>query len=192
MKKTMFVFTFLAITCNTYAVNSIEGKLSYFRPNSSVLRNIFSEWMPLYQVEGVAKVWKDFHIWASVGYLHKNGRSLEGHQSTSIQLVPVTLGLEYLIHFSNCSTGYLGLGPRYFCTKITNRSHFVHRHDLKNGLGGAFRVGGLIYFTPHFLLDLCIDYSIKEFKPGHSSSTIQRHELNLSGLSLGVGLGYSW
>ncbi len=193
MKKIILPI-FLSLLSLSTSINAllIEGKFSYFRPDADVLRKIFPGWMPSYSIEVSNPIWKTIHIWGSVGYISKHGHSLGDHQSTSMRIIPIPLGLEYLSEFSDWIKLYAGLGPRYFFVHVTNHSHFVHRTNSGNGLGGAFRGGGLIYFNKHLVLDLFVDYSLKKMDFSGSSKTIKRHDLDLSGVSLGAGLGYQF
>ena len=109
---------------------------------------------------------------------------------TRIQIVPVTLGLEYVYAFNNVFEAYVGLGPRYFYVNVHNHSPYVRKVDSKSGVGGAFRAGGLINVTKHWVIDFFGDYSLKKMHFTGSNSRVQRHDLYLSGLSLGLGVGY--
>jgi hypothetical protein len=75
---------------------------------------------------------------------------------------------------------------------VINHSHFVHRNNTGNGLGGSFRGGALFYLMKYLALDLFVDYSLKNMSFSGSSKTIERHDLNLSGINFGIGLGYQF
>jgi hypothetical protein len=192
MKKTFYIAAFLFLISSLYADTTIEGKFSYFRPNSHILRQIFPGWMPVYQVEARTSIAKYFDFWGSMAYISKHGHSLGGHQRTTIHIVPFTTGIDLVSRFSSRFKLYAGAGARYFFVNVINHSQYVHRTDTNNGIGGAFRAGSLINLSKHFVLDLCADYSLKEMDFSGSSSKIRRHDLDLSGISLGVGLGYQW
>jgi outer membrane protein len=170
----------------------LEAKFVCFYPTSHVLHEIFPGVMPGFSVEASGPIWKNFHLWGDVGYITKHGHSLGGHQKTSIHIVPITLGVEYVYRVNDSFKVYAGLGPRYFFVNVINHSDFVHRHDTGNGLGGVFRGGALIYLKEYLALDLFVDYSLKTMEFSGSSKTIERHDLNLSGINFGIGLGYQF
>ena len=192
MKKTFYIAALLFLISSLHATSIVEGKFSYFRPDSPTLRKIFPGWMPVYQLEARTRIAKYFYFWGSVAYISKHGHSLGDHQRTTLHVVPLTAGVDLVSRFSDQFKLYAGAGARYFFVNVINHSQYVHKTDTSNGLGGAFRAGSLIRLSKHWVLDLCLDYSLKNMRFSGSSSKVQRHHLDLSGLSLGAGIGFQW
>lgn len=168
---------------------SVIGNISYFRPNSSVLRTIYSSAWVKYDLMLLHPIWENIYATESVSYTMKHGRSLGGHQRTRMWIVPISLGINYLYAWDDFDF-YVGVGPRYFFINIKNNSNFVERHDSKSGLGGFAAAGVNYHFCNGFLFDLFVDYSYKRFDFHKDRERVQRESLQVGGLSIGGGIGY--
>ncbi|HEX2580146.1 MAG TPA: hypothetical protein VHK67_07080 [Rhabdochlamydiaceae bacterium] len=76
-------------TCENRNRALLEAKFICFYPTSHVLHKIFPGIMPGVSLEASGPIWKNFHLWGEVGYISDHGRSLGGHQKTSIHIVPI-------------------------------------------------------------------------------------------------------
>lgn len=210
---------------------SVDFKVSAFRPDSEILREIFDDHWINYQVEFDTVFYKCYRLWGAINFMHNSGRSLlistsgrsvEGHDSgklnkdrhkdpselghnkTSIRVIPVTLGVDYVYMFNRHCEFYAGAGLRYFFLDVHNHPHHkkknspkikllhtphnrIRKIDVKEGFGAGCRIGSIINITESFTGDLFLDYSWKKFEFRHSST---KHDINISGVSLGTGIGY--
>lgn len=121
------------------------------------------------------------------------GQSTVLKQSTSIVLGNITPGLKFILPVSSYLHIYVGGGGRVFFLRVKNNSDFVQRNISANKLGGAAVTGFWIYpskSNPIFL-DVFLDYSFYKF---HFKSSIasKTNSLDISGPTVGIGLGYQF
>jgi outer membrane protein len=169
-----------------------EFKFGLFRPDSKRLRDVYeSPWLN-YELSMSYPMWKGLSIWSSLNYIDESGQSLGLQQHrTVIRIIPLTMGMKYVFFLSEHFDTYIGAAMRYFFVRVQNRYPFVKREVHKNGLGGGF-VGGLLVMPhPNAAIDIFIDYSLKKFnKEKKSINNNIQHDLDISGVTFGIGIGY--
>lgn len=165
----------------------LEGKASCFISSNKRFRTIYG-CTGLYRIETSIQTWKDLYTWISLGYLYGWGDSSRGNH-THIHLVPLSVGISYLFKQEKW-TPYIGIGPLFAYSYINNGSNSVTRHQ--NGWGGGFltKLGALVYATDHLFLDFFADYSFIRMSFHHSDKRTVHKKGDLSGCSLGAGIGY--
>ena len=110
-------------------------------------------------------------------------------RKTKIQMVPLTLGLKYILP-TKCLSPYLGAGLLVSYVDIRNHSPYVRKKDSKWGVGGICKLGCLADISQSFFIDVFCDYSYLKVTFGDHHQKVLRHKTDLSGLSFGGGLGY--
>lgn len=169
-----------------------EARFSYFIPSSKTLSDIYDSGGVDYELMGNIPIWKGITAWWAGDYFYKEGRSLGSNDRTRIQIGAATLGAKYM-HSLAKFTPYGGLGMKYFFLKINNHGEYVNHSIWKNGLGGVVEIGTLYTIIQHFVLDIYVSYSYKEFSPPHNSNVnVKTKSLNIGGWNLGGGLGYQF
>ncbi len=180
-------------TCRDYMGTKFEVGVSYYYFQSSVLRDIYDNGAANYRASISQNIWNNLDLWAGASYLHKNGKSLNAHERTSIQIVPVSLGLKYILPLNlSCVDLYLNGAFKYFFFKTHDHSDFVKEHRHKSGLGGVFGAGSYFNVSKHFFLDLFVDYSFKHMHFSNAQPNITGHSLQIGGWDFGGGLGYQF
>ncbi len=181
-------------TCSTNKreMPTLEAKLGYFFFSDSKMREIYSDGGLDVQLSGSYPLLRYFHLYGSVEYLEKHGRSLNFNQRTKIWEVPLSFGLKFVIPIFQKLQYYLALGPRYFFVGAYNDSSFVER-DISESLLGGFTNMGFHYFVCNCLfVDLFGEYSYgKRF----FNSTVPNsfgQDAQIGGFAFGAGLGYSF
>jgi hypothetical protein len=87
---------------------------------------------------------------------------------------------------------YAGAGPRLFLMMLDNDSPHVRGEDNEIGIGAGFDGGLWLYPIPkwkNFFLDLFADYSWKKLKVEPDEISSSDNDVDVSGLSFGLGLG---
>lgn len=166
-------------------------KPGYFYPTDEVVRKIFHHGGFSMRGEIDWEMWKTLALWLDGGCFWKSGHAIGGSEKNSMQVGSATVGLKGF-WFPHPRAGfYAGLGPRLFILKVQNHSSFVKKHETKVGLGGGFTAGFLVFHPQdHLFLDLFLDYSVKEIE-GHPNGIASKvHDINLDGLTAGVGIGW--
>jgi hypothetical protein len=165
----------------------LEGKVAWYWPTNHLFRSIYGSNV-MYTLETNVQAWKDLYVFTGVNFFTDTGHSIGGiDYKTRIWFLPIELGLKYFPHFCSGKYGsgvYLGVGAD---------GAYVHIHDHDPALraritgwawGANGQLGGVWYFTKHFVLDIFGKYTfLKYTKHGKAF---------LSGASVGGGLGYSF
>lgn len=192
--KRLFLFPFFLFILNIFQCEAtevlLEAKGGYFFPSDHRFKKIYSGG-GIYGGEiSVQIAHSPLYAWISGDYFSKNGRSIGEKNSTTIQLIPLAVGLKYLYPISILDL-YLGAGlqPTYFRT--IDRSPYVSRTVSKWGLGGMFKGGILFNIKKGFFVDVFSGYSLLNihYHSGSDASVI-RNSAHLSGWIIGAGLGY--
>lgn len=170
----------------------ITGQVSYFLPASKRVKRIYGHGWADYNLELSKKVYSCFHLWASVNGFSKKGHSIGFHDSTRLQLIPVSFGLKYIHPFTCNFEGYLALGPSYSFLRIKDHSYYVIQHISKEGWGCLGQCGFNYYVYNCFFLNAFVDYYYQRFSFHHHdySYYTSRNDLNMSGWKFGGGIGY--
>lgn len=173
---------------------ALEGKISAFFPSSKTTRAIFSNVMPLYEIQIAKTFCCNWQAWLNVGYLHANGHALGCGNKTKIQVIPVTFGLEYLYIFDDAWTMHTGAGVCWSFLKNKDYSPFVRNNNSGQTAGGLFRLGFAYQTAHHTFIDFFAQYLYQKFS-FHRTNPLKftvRNNFNISGLSLGVGFGVNF
>ncbi|OHE79062.1 MAG: hypothetical protein A3F67_03765 [Verrucomicrobia bacterium RIFCSPHIGHO2_12_FULL_41_10] len=168
-----------------------EARFSYFYPSSHLFREIYGNGGINYELFIAARVWKGLNVWVAADYFDETGRSLGAKQSTHIQIIPSTLGLQYIypIYFFRL---HGGVGMKYFYAHTTNHSSYVDHEINQNGPGFIAEIGGMFCYE-HFLVDLFTNYSNKNFPSGSTNkSGVETNSLQVGGWNFGGGVGYEF
>ena len=178
--------------CKTY---SIEGNIGYFHPFSKSLRRVISGGVN-YQLLTTYKWNQNFGLFLGADYFHKNGRSTGSHSGTSLNIVPITIGIKGSIDICNfCDESglqaYFLLGPRWYYVNSKNSPNYMPRHNYAHGFGGMGGVG-IAYLYRNFLFNLVVNFSFGNVSTHTSKKHIHTPNTQVGGIFAGGGIGYSF
>lgn len=191
-----FTLSTLAMTMSVAARDIIvEFKGAGFIPTNSDFRDIYGKGAALFGPEITIDICDTnrWYAFASVDYLKKDGHSVGLCNDTTIRMVPLAFGLKYFqpVH---CADLYAGLGFQPVRLKTTNCSPHVVHETSQWCLGGIAKLGAYVDVRCNFVLDVFANYSfVKAGCPTLcqlESETLAPLKANISGVILGVGLGY--
>lgn len=166
----------------------IEAKGAYYRPSDHKFRHIYSD-SGIYGIEASYQAWNQLYAWSSVSCFYKSGHSIGQHHSTAITFVPFGIGLKYLFPINSVDL-YVGAGLLGTYAHINNHSRYVSHSQHKWAPGGIVKVGALVNLTPRYFIDFFSDYSFIKMDFPKGDKRVIRHEADLSGWSVGLGVGY--
>jgi len=170
----------------------LEVKGGYFFFTDSKMRKVYNKGGLDLQLSGSYPIWKWLQVYGSVEYLTRHGESIGSPQKTRIWEVPLSLGLKPIIKIHPKVQYYIALGPRYFFVHVHNNSPYVDRKIDENGLGGFVNTGFNFFPIPHFCIDIFGEYSYKRMRFHPSKDAVYGREVQIGGLSFGIGLGYAF
>jgi hypothetical protein len=169
-----------------------EFKMGYFRPGDKVLRHIYNEGLLDLQLTSSFRVWKPLYIYGAVEYISAEGRSIGGHEKTHLRLVPLSLGVQYILPITFDCKYYLTVGPRLFFFHQKNHSRGVPSTVNKWGCGGFVNTGFMYYLSHHIIIDVFGEYSYMRMHFESHRKNVSGNTLQVGGLTLGAGIGYCW
>lgn len=170
----------------------IEAKAGYFFFVDDTMRKVYNQGGWDVQLAGSYPIYKYLHIYGAVEYLEKSGYSLNGNQKTHIWELPISLGLKPVITLNKRAQWYITIGPRYFLAYVHNYSSYVPKHMNANGCGGFANTGFLLTYGKHFTLDFFGEYSYKKLHFSSNLPGTTAQSAQVGGITVGVGLGYSF
>ena len=138
------------------------------------------------------KFYKPLMVWVDAGYFQKEGYAIGGNHKLDLKLATITLGLKGIHYFNSYVAVYGGLGPRIFMMMLHNDSPFVRSEDNEVGIGGGFDAGFWVFPIPQcpdFFFDAFADYSWKNMSIAPDEISSADSDVDVSGLSVGLGLG---
>lgn len=186
MQKIFLLFSLAFASLNAGCFRP-EVKVSYYHFSSSHVREIIGSGTALVQGELNYRV-NNFTLFADAGYFSKRGHSTGTCHKTRLEAVPFSFGAKY-----NCGLVYVGGGLRAFSVNIHNDYNYVRRHEQKTSVGGVVNAG-LNYCWNRIVFNPFFEYSFIKMNFGRDcrERNIYRHSLDLSGFSIGAGVGYSF
>lgn len=170
----------------------IEVKPGYYYFTDSSMREFFNKGGFTIRGETGYRFWKPFTVWLDAGYFEKKGHALGRDDHTKIMLGTFTIGLKTIFDLADWLSFYAGAGPRLFLLKMHNETPFIRSIDNEINFGGGFQGGFWLYPIPcyrPFFLDLFVDYSWKKMRIHECELSSANFDLDVSGISAGVGLG---
>ena len=172
----------------------VEAKISAFFPSSKIIRRIYSDAIPYYELEIAKPFCNHWQVSLGLGYLSNDGHAIGCKNKTSFHLIPVTLGLKYLYSINSCMDIYTGAGACWSFLKNKDHSPFVHKNISDDALGGIFKLGFIYRIKEHIFIDIFTEYLYQHFSFKHhfKDHYTLRHNLNMSGFKIGGGLGFTF
>lgn len=194
MKK---LATFLAVSHSIATVNLMgldylpEIRAAYYYETDHLTRDIYGS-AALFNVEFNIQTSAHSMPFVALGYLHQDGYSLSGHDSTSLYTIPIEIGYKYLFLTNNIQP-YLGLALDISYVHIKNNSPFVIPTQAGWAVGFKPKSGVLFFPDDHFFIDVFLDYTYLEMCfSDEDDQLVYNKKLDLSGLSVGAGIGYKF
>jgi outer membrane protein W len=176
---------------NTFSINVKVG--AYFLLGSRA-SEIFGSALPAFTLEGNARVFKNLNIWLGASYLFGNGTAIGSHDKTHLNFVPISLGLKYVYPISPFVDAYLGAGPCYSFLNTRDHSSFVHKKVSKENWGAIVKSGLIYKYNNNLFFEGFINYTYQKFNFRNTSNDpfVYRNDLDLSGIELGVSVGWGF
>lgn len=167
----------------------VEFKAAYFMPTDSDVKKIYGKGGALFGPEVTFRVYENWYGFASIDFLTKKGHSLGLCDRTTMSLMPLGIGVKYLIPFCY-GDFYMGLGFQPLRLKTVNCSPDVDQTTTNWGFGGIAKIGSYFTLPDNYFIDLFIDYSFVKVGCKKCSPLVVPLKANLNGAIFGAGLGY--
>lgn len=184
------------ISCN-FSRPLIEVKTGYFFFSNSKLRKTYDRGGWDVQLCASYPLWKltnkwTLHAYGAIEYFQRSGRSINGHQKTSVWSIPLNIGLRAIYAIRTHMHYYCAIGPRYFYIHQHNHSSYVYKNRSKNGLGFFVNTGFKYVLCNHWVIDIFGEYSYSKMRFHGGRSRVYMRNIQTGGFTVGGGLGYKF
>lgn len=173
---------------------TLEGRSGAFFPSSNKMRKIFEVAMPFVELEGSYQFYSGWDAWAGVGYIFAKGESIGCGNTTTIDVIPFTLGIKRFFSLTRRTEGFLGLGGLWSLYRNHDHSSSVHQHISANAFGGIVTAGVNYHVMSGLSLSFFGEYMYQHFHFGrkYPQHFTYRHDVNMSGTKVGLGIIYDF
>jgi hypothetical protein len=171
---------------------TLEIKASYFFFTNPTMRQIYDQLGYEIQGSGAYPIAKYFHVYGSVGFLQRKGKSLQAYEKTSLWQLPVDLGLKSILPICPEVKYYVAIGPRYFFVHQHNDSSYIPTTICRSGIGLFVNTGFYFFSSERRFFNLFSEYSYQPISFPSSASNVYGVKIDLGVLAFGAGLGYAF
>lgn len=171
---------------------TFEAKVGYFLFADSKMNKVFDKGGLDLQLTGTYPLWNGLDLYASLEYFGKHGKSLGGHQRTSLWGIPFSMGLKMKIASYSLLRSYFTIGPRYLFLHMHNHSQYVKKNLERNGIGGFANVGLEYDLSNCLLLDVFAEASYIRMRFHSSNRNNYNETRQVGGYTFGGGLTYAF
>ena len=158
---------------------AVEVRGLYFHPTEKAFQNVYGNSL-VFGGGAFIGLGKHMDVWVSGDYFRKKGELTFSKEETTLQIIPVYAGLRWRFP-GNSYHFYVSAGVGYFWFKEENLMGTVKESNISYlGKAGCFvKVFKGVYVDAHF------QYTYGSVQPLEVKNQI-------SGLSLGLGIGYDF
>jgi len=169
-----------------------EFKMGYFRFGDKAMRHIYDKGILDIQLTSSFCFWKPLYAYVAFEYISAHGRMLGDHKKTFVQIVPISLRIQYIQPITYDLKYYLTAGPRIYYFHQRNHSPGIPASVNKWGCGGFINTGFIYYLSEHITVDFFGEYSYKRMHFATDSKHVKGISVQIGGMTLGAGIGYFW
>lgn len=175
----------------------IEVKTGYFFFTHSKMRKVYDKGGWDIQLASSYPLWNptdrfSLNAYAAVEYFHCEGQSLQGDQKTSLWAVPINIGFKPVFVICPEAQYYFTLGPRYFYIHQHNNSCDVDKNKSRNGVGFFMNTGFDFLLKSCFAFTIFGEYAYAKTHFHSEKTGVYTRNIQVSGFTLGGGLGYAF
>jgi hypothetical protein len=174
---------------------SLQARGAAYFPFQSQIRKIYGTALPTVELETSYSVcqWSDCNqllLWANLGWTFATGETIGFGYYTRLNLIPLSVGVEYQLNICRNVDFYAGIGPTYSFLLIKNKDGFSTSHLYSSQFGLTTKTGFRFTFYTNYFFDVFGDFYYTPFGKMHDS--IQSINGNFTGFFLGAGFGGKW
>lgn len=173
---------------------TVEGRGGAFFPTAHKMRKIFHVAMPFVELEGSYQFLPAWDAWGGIGYIFAKGESTGCGNTTTIDVIPFTLGVKRFFKLTSRTDGFIGAGGVWSLYRNHDHSSSVHQHISTNAFG-AIATSGIQYrLIGGLSMSFFGEYMYQRFhfSKVYSKHFTYRHDVNMSGTKIGLGIIYGF
>ena len=191
-----FVFSLFLLSGISSLVSAsnftVQVRESVLFPESKRVKEVYGKHLRDFDV--VVSKWIDerWDLYIEMGMMSEKGRSLGSKNRTRMHLFPVAVGMKYYMPVMKQLDFYLGAGGLYGHLRVHDHSsHTGRKHYSRNAWGGIANSGFRFSLSESMFIDLFADYQFLNFHFSGSHKHVKRHDFNMSGPRVGLGIGFN-
>jgi hypothetical protein len=168
-------------------ISDVEFRAGYFYPTNNHFREIYNETRVAYEVQLTQHLPWSLDLFENVTWIPLNGHSIGKHHDTSLDLIPVSVGLMYRFCWC-CMVFQVGAGGAYYHLSLDDDSscECIDPHLSYNGGGLAVKADAQYFFCGCNYLTAFVDYLYLPFNRGDGFCK------QVGGVIVGGGIGHSF
>jgi opacity protein-like surface antigen len=168
---------------------SLAGRAAYFYPQDSLMRDIYGDGWPDYEIEAEYAFTQKFSCFSNLSYYHKCGESTCIGYSTTVDHFAFNAGFKRYLRCNPCYSPYFGLGLGVARVHFHDKSPFVRQHTRKTGFSVLAKSGIDFRIAKCWYLDAFLDYNFNTFSFDSYEGTT-RNDVQTGGPKIGLGIKY--
>lgn len=191
---------FFKIFCLSLIISSVSGlelKTGYFFFSDSKMRTVYNRggWdVQLSDSYSLCQLthYSTLDAYGAIEYFQKSGKSIHGHERTSIWAVPINFGFKFNYMINENVQSYFGTGPRLVYIHQHNHSPYVNKSKSGSCLGFFANTGLYYTFCNCFLIDIFGEYSYAKIRFPSNKCNFYSNRRQVGGATFGGGIGYNF
>ena len=210
MKKFIFLSVLTVLTCPIVLSAKQDGccicpedELSWsfqargaaYLPLQSQIRKIYGSALPTVEFETsyLLPEWWDSNkllLFWNVGWTFQTGKTIGFGFHSRLNMIPLSLGIEYLANLWRNVDFYLGAAPTYSFLLVEDKDGFTTDNMYSSQFGLMTKTGLRYTFFTNFFFDVFGDFYYTPF--GKMRDSMQSFNGNFTGFFVGGGFGGKW
>jgi hypothetical protein len=170
----------------------LEAKAGYFIPIADRYKKVFSG-SGIYGLEADIQLYRPLYFYLGADYYTESSHTQGSHHfPCSIEMIRPFAGFKFIFQTRYPIRPYLGVAFQEAYVKNKTKAHTLIREE-HHWQEGALGQVGIVCIWNHFVLDIFGNYSwlIVHMKGSKTKPVIVHHQ-NISGFTVGGGLGYQF
>ena len=174
---------------------SFQVRGAAYIPLQSEIRKIYGSALPTVEFEMSYQLaqWSDCNqllLFWNAGWTFETGKTIGFGYHTRLNMIPLSLGIEYQVNICRNVDFYVGAAPTYSFLLIEDKDGFSKQHIYSSQFGATSKTGFRFTFATNFFFDVFGDFFYTPFGRMHDS--IQSFDGNMTGFFVGAGFGGKW
>jgi hypothetical protein len=173
----------------------LQARGAAYIPLQSQIRDIYGSALPTVELETSYQLcqWSNCNqllLWLNGSWTFQTGKTIGFGFHTRLNMIPLSLGIEYQVNLCRNVDFYIGAAPTYSFLLIHDKDGFTSNHMYSSQFGAMTKTGFRFTFCTNFFFDVFGDFYYTPFGKMHDS--IQSFNGNFIGVFAGAGFGGKW
>jgi hypothetical protein len=174
---------------------SFQARGAAYLPLQSEIRQIYGSALPTVELETSYQLSESsschqFLLFWNVGWTFQTGKTIGFGYHSRLNMIPLSLGLEYQVNICRNVDFYFGAAPTYSFLLVEDKDGFTTSNMYKSQFGATSKTGFRFTFATNFFFDVFGDFYYTPF--GKMQDSIQSFNGNFTGFFVGGGFGGKW